>query len=138
MISSTESHDTEYFASLAEHPLIRPFGIDDSTTEYTANESGWYWVNATVYTDTSSDSTPLGITTELKATVNGTSEILINAHVSADNSIQGRTYTLQGVVQLTSGQYVEVFFSGGLASGALTVLLVNDNRKSRLQIWKVA
>lgn len=33
MISSTESHDTEYFASLAEHPLIRPFGIDDSTTE---------------------------------------------------------------------------------------------------------
>lgn len=113
---------------------------DPTNSRYTANESGWYWVSATVYVGTSSASTPLGvITTNLWAAVNGTSEILINGYVSADNSIEARTYTLQGVVQLTAGQYVEVFFSGAVsASGALTVVLVNDNRKSRLQIWKVA
>lgn len=111
---------------------------DPTNSRYLASEDGWYWVNVALYVDTASDSTPLGITTELKATIDGTTETLINAHVSGDNSTQGRTYSLQGVVRLTAGQYVEIFYAGELASGALTVSLVNDARKSRLQIWKVA
>lgn len=110
---------------------------DPTNSRYVANESGWYWLTATLRTDTTSATTPTGIGTSMQLRVNGS--IIVNVEtVTDDNNVLGRVHVVQGAVPLNNGDYVEIFFEGVLVSGALTVQLTNDGSKSRFQCWKIA
>lgn len=110
---------------------------DPTTSRYTANEAGWYWVTASVRIDTTSSSSPTAISSSMSVRVNGASQACFD-HVNGDSDILGRTYSVSAAVYLNVNDYIEVFFDGTIASGSLTINLSGDDTKSRLQIWKIA
>lgn len=110
---------------------------DPTNSRYISNETGWYWLTATLRTDTTASSTPIGIGSAMQLRVNG--GIVVNMEtVTDDNNVLGRVHVVQGVVPLNNGDYVEIFFEGAVELGSLTVQLTNDGNKSRFQCWKIA
>lgn len=110
---------------------------DPTTSRYTADVEGWYWVAVTLRTDTTSDDSPTAITASLQLWVSGQPEVIVET-VTGDNDILGRVHTAVGVVHLDAGQYVEAYFGGSIASGSLVVQLSADDKKSRFQAWKLS
>lgn len=108
---------------------------DPTTSRYTADQAGWYWVAASLRLDTLSFDGSTVIGTELKIHVNGTPVIVSETVLE---SLGGRTDHVFGSIFLNSGDYVEIFFDGSLATGELTAQLTNDGIKSRFQCWKIA
>lgn len=110
---------------------------DPTNSRYAAANAGWYWVTASLRTDTLSNTSPMGIGSSMQLRVNGS--VVVNTDLaSPDLDVQGRTLQVSGTVYLAANDYVEIFFAGNLVSGALTAQLTNDGSKSRFQCWKVA
>lgn len=103
-----------------------------ASSRFTAGTTGWYRFNASIRCDWLSAVTPLGLNLELKLKKNGTTTLAI-AEYNLDDNVNGSTYPLIRVVNLTAGDYVELYALYTLSSGTCTLQVTADANKTVFQ-----
>lgn len=106
-----------------------------ASSRFTAPATGWYQFTTALRIDWTMHSTPANGTVSIYLRKNNTINPVVH-EFEVDNFI-GMTQGFTRTVQLTAGDYIEVFIQYALGSGSVTLQVTSDNTKTVFQGLRV-
>lgn len=110
-------------------------GFNTGSNRFVAPVAGYYRVNASLRLDATATSHPTGMSHNLEIRVNGVQARL--AEFNVGNVADGTTLPVDGTFLLAPNDYVEIWYSVGIASGSATWQVTSDSRKTIFEGFKL-
>jgi hypothetical protein len=106
-----------------------------ASSRFTAPATGWYQFTTALRLDWATPSVPVDGNVNIRLRKNNTTNIV--AHEFEVTNFIGMTHGFNRTVQLTAGDYVEVFIEYSLGSGSVTLQVTSDTTKTVFQGLRV-